>query len=116
MKLNHLNLTVTDVTAARLFLEKYFGMRNMAGENRNIAFLTDDDGFVLTLLASFKGAEVSYPPNFHIGFCQPSEEAVNEIYRRMTEDGIVADPPKRLHGWTYYVEAPGGFTVEVLGP
>jgi hypothetical protein len=29
MKLNHLNLTVTNVANAAAFLEKYFGLRNM---------------------------------------------------------------------------------------
>jgi catechol 2,3-dioxygenase-like lactoylglutathione lyase family enzyme len=49
MKLNHLNLTVTDVRAAVEFLEKYFGLRRQGG-NAGMAFLSDDDGFVLTLM------------------------------------------------------------------
>jgi catechol 2,3-dioxygenase-like lactoylglutathione lyase family enzyme len=44
MKLNHINLTVTDVRAAAGFLETYFGMRQMGG-NAGMAFVTDDDGF-----------------------------------------------------------------------
>jgi catechol 2,3-dioxygenase-like lactoylglutathione lyase family enzyme len=40
MKLNHLNLTVTDVRAASAFLEKYFGMRSTGG-NAGMAFLTE---------------------------------------------------------------------------
>jgi catechol 2,3-dioxygenase-like lactoylglutathione lyase family enzyme len=47
MKLNHLNLTVTDVQESHLFLEKYFGMTNGSGNN-NIAFLSDENGIVLT--------------------------------------------------------------------
>ena len=31
MKLNHINLTVTDVQAASDFLVKYFGLRDMGG-------------------------------------------------------------------------------------
>jgi len=38
MKLNHLNLTVTNVPETHQFLQKYFGMRDMGGNN-NIAFL-----------------------------------------------------------------------------
>ncbi|SUA97587.1 glyoxalase [Paenibacillus thiaminolyticus] len=45
---------------------------------------------------------------------QESVEKVNEINRRLKEDGFNVAPPKRLHGWTFYVKAPGGFTVEVL--
>ncbi|HTV02863.1 MAG TPA: VOC family protein [Luteitalea sp.] len=43
MKLNHLNLSVTDVSAAQAFLEKHFGMRH-GGGNRNIALVTDENG------------------------------------------------------------------------
>lgn len=31
MKINHINLTVTDVLAAAEFLEKYFGVTNQGG-------------------------------------------------------------------------------------
>lgn len=51
MKLNHLNLTVTDNRTTTKFLVKYFGMRNMSA-NRGMGFLTDSEGewgFVLSL-------------------------------------------------------------------
>jgi hypothetical protein len=41
MKLNHINLTVTDVEVASNFLVKYFGMRSMGG-NKGMGFLTDE--------------------------------------------------------------------------
>ncbi|MCU6713109.1 VOC family protein [Paenibacillus sp. J5C_2022] len=116
MKLNHVNLTVTDVIAARQFLEKYFGLCNLdtSGDTRSdeaFAVLLDDDGSVITLM---KGKEVRYPRTFHIGFIQESEERVNELNLRLRNDGYNVAPPKRSHGWTFYVQAPGGFTVEVL--
>jgi catechol-2,3-dioxygenase len=115
MKLNHLNLTVTDVPATRKFLEEYFGLQIMGGNN-NITALSDDNGLVLTL-TSMKMAnetEVRYPAIFHIGFGQESEERVNEINRRLKEDGFEVPPPSRQHGaWTFYFQAPGGFTIEV---
>lgn len=110
MKINHLNLTVTDVTAAAEFLEKYFGLRNQGG-NKGFTVLFDDNGLVLSLM---KGSEVSYPGTFHIGFIQESEERVNEINQRLKADGFDVAPPERHHGWTFYVQAPGGFTVEVV--
>jgi catechol 2,3-dioxygenase-like lactoylglutathione lyase family enzyme len=113
MRLNHLNLAVTDVAAAKTFLMTYFGLRDMGGGNRNRAFLMDEGGLVLSM---FKGKDVTYPGTFHIGFAQRDEAAVNAIHARMTADGIVADPPQRSHGWTFYVRAPGGFLVEVLSP
>lgn len=113
MKLNHINLTVTDVPATVAFLEKYFGLKSQGG-NDNFAALFDDDGLVLTLMTGGRVKEVKYPSTFHIGFGQESDEKVNEIYRRLKEDGYDVEPPQRSHAWTFYVQAPGGFVVEVL--
>lgn len=116
MKLNHLNLTVTDVPEAHTFLEKYFGLRDMGG-NKNIAFLSDDNGMVISLMNMKVGreSEVKYPVTFHIGFIQESEERVDEINQRLKDNGFDVPPPSRQHGsWTFYFLAPGGFTIEVL--
>jgi lactoylglutathione lyase len=116
MKLNHLNLTVTNVPETHQFLQKYFGLRDKGGNN-NIAFLTDDNGLFLSLTSIKIGneTEVKYPALFHIGFGQESEECVNEINRRLKEDGFDVPPPSRQHGsWTFYFQAPGGFMIEVL--
>jgi lactoylglutathione lyase len=112
MKLNHLNLTVTDVRAASAFLETYFGLRSTGG-NAGMAFLADDDGFVLTLMKAGKASNVTYPRNFHIGFFVESEATVDAINRRLKDDGYDLAPPERQHAYTFYVAAPGGFTVEL---
>jgi catechol-2,3-dioxygenase len=117
MKLNHLNLTVTDVPATRSFLMKYFGLID-GGGNNNIGFLRDDNGMVLTLTNAKVGGEteVRYPATFHVGFIQESEEAVNKINAQLKADGYDVPPPSRQHGsWTFYFASPGGFTIEVLG-
>jgi lactoylglutathione lyase len=115
MKLNHLNLTVPDVSETRTFLEKYFGLRGMGRGNDSIAGLSDDQGLVLTLMKAGQATEVKYPPNFHIGFIQESEDRVNEINKRLKDDGFDVEPPRRFHGsWTFYFRSPGGFTIEVL--
>ena len=45
---------------------------------------------------------------------QESEEKVDEINRRLKDDGFDVKSPARLHGaWTFYFQAPGGFTIEV---
>jgi catechol 2,3-dioxygenase-like lactoylglutathione lyase family enzyme len=116
MKLNHLNLTVSDVQAARDFLIKYFGLdpRGKTG-NESIAILFDDQGMVLTLTNLERATEVKYPGAFHIGFIQESPEKVNEINRRLKADGYEVDEPSKQHGsWTFYFKAPGGFVIEVL--
>lgn len=118
MVLNHLNLTVTKPAETAQFLMTYFGLRNLQEtlpDNASMAFLMDDQGFVLTLIRAKRGTEIAYPPTFHIGFGQPTEERVNEINQRLKDDGFDVPAPARLHGsWTFYFEAPGGFTIEVL--
>ena len=116
MKLNHLNLTVTDVSETRKFLEKHFGLRSMeGGKDESFALLFDDNGLVLTLMNVGQTTEVKYPASFHIGFRQESKEQVNEINQRLRDDGIDVQPPRTFHGsWTFYFRSPGGFTIEVL--
>jgi catechol 2,3-dioxygenase-like lactoylglutathione lyase family enzyme len=116
MRLNHLNLTVPDVSRTRTFFETYFGFRCVAERGRGaLAVLADESGFILTL-NNFEGAtEVEYPGAFHVGFMQEGREQVDALYHRLKADGIDAEPPKEFHGaWTFYFRAPGGFLVEVL--
>ena len=112
MKLNHLNLTVTDVMKTSEFLEKYFGLQAIGKGNRNMAFLSDDNGMVISM---FRGSRVNYPETFHIGFIQESSERVNELNKRLKDDGFDVPEPSKQHGsWTFYFLSPGGFTIEVL--
>ena len=116
MKLNHINLTVTDVQDASNFLVNYFGMRSMGGK-KGMGFLTDEEdgwGFVLTLMRATRGTQGKYPGTFHIGFFVEGESAVDEIYRRLKDDGFDVPAPENTgHSYGFYVKAPGGFTVEV---
>ena len=115
MGLNHINLTVPEVSQSRAFFEKYFGFRCVADRGRDaLSVLIDDSGFVLTLSNFEKVNKVEYPGAFHIGFMQDSSERVDEIYRRLKADGYEAEPPREFHGaWTFYLKAPGGFLLEV---
>jgi lactoylglutathione lyase len=112
MRLNHVNLTVTDVAAAARFLESYFGLR-AGGGNAGMAFLTDEDGFVLTLMKARRSDPPAYPSTFHIGFFVDREDRVDEINRRLKYDGFDVAAPRRSHAYGFYVQAPGGFTVEL---
>jgi hypothetical protein len=87
MKLNHLNLTVSDVLGTYGLLEKHFGMKGFSGMKPTaaLAFMSDDNGMVLSLFRASKGADVRYPSGFHIGFVQESEERVTEINQRLRE-------------------------------
>ena len=116
MKLNHINLTVTNVQESSDFLVKYFGMRSMGG-NKGMGFLTDEAdgwGFVLTLMKATEGTQGKYPGTFHIGFFIESKKSVDELNRRLKEDGFEVPAPENTgHSYGLYVKAPGGFTVEV---
>ena len=117
MKLNHLNLTVTNVLETYRFLEKYFGLKGYGAREPDeaMAFMYDDNGMILALFRAAKGTEARYPAGFHIGFIQESEEQVTQINERLRSDGYAVGKPSRLHGsWTFYFKAPGGFTIEVL--
>jgi lactoylglutathione lyase len=117
MKLNHLNLTTPDPVKTQEFLVKYFGLKPRGKPNEKMAILSDENGMILTLMnVSFGGKkEVRYPATFHIGFVQDTDDEVNAINQRLKADGFDVPPPSRQHGsWTFYFNAPGGFTVEVL--
>jgi lactoylglutathione lyase len=115
MRLNHVNLTVPDVTKTREFFETYFGFRCVVEKGREaLAVLIDESGFVLTLNNFDDAKEVQYPGAFHVGFMQETRERVDEIYASLKAGGFDAPPPKEFHGaWTFYLTAPGGFLVEV---
>ena len=111
MQLNHINLTVQDVDKVEAFLVRYFELTPLDTSRKNIQILQDDAGMIIAIM---KGRSPVYPPNFHVGFIQPSREKVDEINARMVADGLKVDPPTEEHGWTFYVDVPGGFSVEVL--
>lgn len=52
---------------------------------------------------------------FHIGFVQESRDEVDAINARLEGAGCKVKPAREFHGsYTFYLKAPGGFTVEVL--
>ena len=112
MKLNHVHLMVTDVRAASAFMEKYFGLQNSGG-NDGLTVLLDNDGLVLTLMKMGRAGSTKYPDNFHVGFFVESDAKVDQIYQLLKADGYEVAPPERHHAYSFYVGAPGGFTVEV---
>jgi lactoylglutathione lyase len=112
MRVNHLHLMVPDVPSASAFFEKYFGLRKSAG-NAGLTVLLDETGFVLTLMKMNARSSKTYPENFHVGFFVDSEATVDAIHGRMRADGLDVPAPTREHAYSFYVNAPGGFLVEV---
>ena len=113
MNLNHVNLGVSDVLATVDLLETYFGLHRLdwVPVNPKMAFLSDDGGGLLSL---FKVADVTYPKTFHIGFMRPTVDEVVQIHDRLAAGGFGPEAPREEHGrFTFYFQAPGGFTIEV---
>jgi catechol 2,3-dioxygenase-like lactoylglutathione lyase family enzyme len=122
MKLNHLNLSVSDVPQLTRFFEESFGFHPTVQRGTGtFSVLSGDDGFVLTLMYDKNVTSKTYPPLFHVGFLVSSTDAVRERHARIVEAGYEAPAPdilKRGGGKTYgfYCHAPGGVMVEVSAP
>lgn len=57
--------------------------------------------------------EVNYPETFHVGFPQDNEQKVDELNQRLKIDGFKVETPAIVHGsYTFYLQAPGGITLE----
>ncbi|SDP48190.1 Predicted lactoylglutathione lyase [Mucilaginibacter sp. OK268] len=118
MKLNHINLPVTDVAASISFFEQYFNFKcaEIKGDNL-LAVLQGSDGFTLVLMAdSFnRNGNTTYPDAFHIGFFVESREQVTDIYNRLLEGGYATEhPPGNLRGsFGFYFNAPGNLLTEI---
>jgi catechol 2,3-dioxygenase-like lactoylglutathione lyase family enzyme len=122
LKLNHVNLTVSDVRGLSDFFERGFGftVTEQRGNGR-FAVLEGMDGFILILMYGKDGAHTSYPALFHLGFLVGEEEQVREVYRRLKEAGYEAPAPEILERgggptFGFYCKAPGGILVEVSTP
>ena len=86
MKLNHLDLQVTDVQAARAFFETFFDF-HCSYARTELAILTDETGFELAISNLSKATEVQYPQDFHIGFVVAEVAQVQALYTHLKEAG-----------------------------
>jgi catechol 2,3-dioxygenase-like lactoylglutathione lyase family enzyme len=113
MRVDHVNLTVRDVTEVSAFLKKHFGYSDAFEDNNdNISVLGDGHGMHINLM---RGRKPTYPKAFHIGFDAQTEAEVNAAYKRLTNDGLTVKPPQHAWGsYTFHFTCPGGdFVIEV---
>ncbi|GAB3499377.1 VOC family protein [Spirosoma knui] len=97
MKLNHMNLVVSDVVDAISLFETYFNFTctEVKGHN-SIAVLKGEDDFTLVIMAS-KSEPPVYPGAFHIGFMLDDEQKVTDTFNRLKEGGIsVGQEPRKI--------------------
>jgi catechol 2,3-dioxygenase-like lactoylglutathione lyase family enzyme len=109
MRLNHLDLPVPDLPAATRYFTQGFGF-DLLRDGADMAILRGEDGFILVL----NRGEGRYPDGFHIGFLQPSDDAVHAAHARLIDAGIAAPAPEVRYGCLqFWCAAPGGVTIEV---
>lgn len=115
MKLNHIDLPVTDIPAARAFFESHFEMRCIFEREDGLTVLLDEAGCALTLSGLLPGDAQNYPKGFHIGFNLDNEDVLLEVHGRMVAAGVrIVRPLGDLAGaLTFHCEAPGPILVEV---
>lgn len=116
MQLNHLNLCVDDLAAARDFFVSAFDFALLGDKGGAIV----SQGFTLVLadVSRFGGeVPVRYPKGFHVGFLQETHDKVDAIYARLVAAGITPDhAPRNINGnYGFYFTAlgrAGGFNCQ----
>jgi lactoylglutathione lyase len=88
MKLNHIDLQVSDVDAAREFFERFFGLRCRYQRQKQIVIFESDNGFEFAVSNLFNSPPPSYPPDFHVGFVLERSSDVCQAYDRLKAAGV----------------------------
>jgi catechol-2,3-dioxygenase len=117
--LNHTNLTSYDVPALKDFFCRVFDFQVLDQRGDKLAVLRDSDGFLLTLMYDKRMTpEQGYPGMFHVGFLQPTRQAVDVLHEALSARDYTAPKPAKLQrggpaAYGFYCQAPGGVMVEV---
>ena len=88
MRLNHVDLQVSDISAAAKFFETLFGLRKVYQREGQIALLEDEAGFCFGLSNLHNSRPPVYPPDFHVGFILEKPDQVRSIYERVRAAGV----------------------------
>jgi len=112
MKLNHLDLHVSNVQETVLFFERFFDLRlTTSRTSPAIAILDDEAGFVLVLQ---RNPAPSYPEGFHLGFLVDDAETVRRTQAAAKSAGVeVSDVVVNNRGTMVYFAMPDGYSIEV---
>ena len=118
MKLNHIDLQVSDVTKAREFFETHFGFRCTFQRRDELAIMEDDDGFSFGVSNLFHSVPPVYPRDFHIGFILASEADVRAVHERLVTAGVEIKTELSRGGPNIYFMCvgPDGIGIEVRAP
>jgi len=97
MKLNHINLVVSNVADVIKLFETYFSFKctDIKGDNI-VAILKGADDFTLVIMTD-KNGQTTYPKAFHIGFMLDSEDEITKTYIALKNGGIgVGQEPRKI--------------------
>lgn len=113
MKLNHLDLQVSDVQRSVAFFEHFTFQLRSSRTSPAIAIMDDGDGFVLVLQRR-KNEDEAFPDGFHVGFLVDDVETVHATHARLRAEALpVSDIEVNGRGTMFYCRAPDGYAVEV---
>ncbi len=115
MRLNHIDLQVSNIDAATAFFETFFGPRCTYRRQGQIALLEDDTGLAFGLSNLHNSPPPVYPPDFHIGFAQENVRQVRDMYERVKDAGVEIkfDLQKAGPNLVFVCLAPDSIPVEV---
>ncbi|MCK1388808.1 VOC family protein [Bradyrhizobium sp. 21] len=122
MRLQHLNLTTSDVSALAAFFERFFGFEPYAARGDALVVLRNGHDFILTVMRGKTGEPADYPANFHIGFYY--DEAI-EVEAKHAELSAAGLSPNKIAFMDrgggariphFYCAAPGNVLIEVCTP
>jgi len=118
VKLNHVDLQVSNVDAAREFFEKHFGLHSTYQRAGQLALLKDDAGLELGV-SNLRGLPPpAYPADFHVGFVLDRADDVRNIYERLRDGGVRIKMDLREGGPNLFFmcEGPDGIPIEIRAP
>ncbi|RTE09486.1 VOC family protein [Paenibacillus whitsoniae] len=117
MKLNHMNLCVTDLSEAIMFFQSLFDFQLIEQKGTAIAVMEDGHGFTLVLssMPTSLDEDYRYPKDFHIGFYMDTKTEVDEFHKKLEAFGTASGHvPKMMRGgYTLYFSALNGILFEV---
>jgi catechol 2,3-dioxygenase-like lactoylglutathione lyase family enzyme len=118
MRLNHIDLQVSDVDAAREFFEQFFGLRCRYQRRKQIAIFENDAGFEFAVSNLFASPPPVYPPDFHLGFVLERSSEVREVYDRLKAAGVAMKLDLGVQGpaLVFQCLGPDNIPVEVRAP
>ena len=118
MRLNHIDLQVSDVDAAREFFERFFALRCRYQRQNQIAIFENDSDLEFAVSNLFHSPPPSYPPDLHLGFVLEHASAVREIYERLKIAGVSMKVDLGVQGpaLVFQCLGPDNIPVEVRAP